>query len=128
MLEDVYGKKITKLSYPEEFRKLRARMTDDEWKALEAHIMPQLDCVEVGKVTSAGWNVPKNWDNTVYAPLYHKVARQDEVLAGMFYGSCFRLCVIHHKALWRCVKTPGHKTDPESGTPIDITLYWRVTE
>ena len=126
MLKDaVTGRDIESLGYVPEFMHLKGLMSNEEFDALCDHIRGQLDAVKVGGVVSAGWLAPKEWANTVYMPIYEKSCGKDEKAAGMFYGSIFKLVVIEHKSLWRCVKQPKKENDPEG---IEITLYWRATE
>lgn len=126
MLKDaITGRDLKDMPHLKEFLELKKRMTDEEYLALYTHIRDQLDAIPVGGVISAGWVVPEQWGNTVYMPIYEKVCKKDEIAAGRYYGSVFRFVVIAHPSLWRCVKQPKRKNDPEG---IEITMYWRATE
>ena len=124
MLEDaITGRRIKSLSYPKDFDRLRARLTEAEFDAITEALNQKLDETPIGKSNSVSWIPGSNWMGTVFMPIYTKACRGDEGASALFLGNAMKLTVICHGSLWRSVKQPKLKTDPEG---IETTLYWRV--
>lgn len=124
MLEDaITSRKITKLPYEDDFDARCARLTHPERDAIVAALEKKLAEIPVGKAISASWIPGSDWTGTVFMPIYTKACGRDFETAALFFGKLFQWTVIHHASLWRSIKQPKSKNDPDG---VETSLYWRA--
>jgi hypothetical protein len=119
----VTGRRITRVPHANELAAMLARMSDAEIEAINAALDAKLEEVQPGKAISASWIPGHDWTGTPYMPIYAKACREDFAASAGCLGKIFMSRVIAHPDLWRSIKQPKDKKDPDG---IETTYYWRT--
>jgi hypothetical protein len=124
MLEDVVtGRRITEVPHRKELEAMLGRMSAAEIEAINAALDAKLEEIAPGKAISASWIPGHDWTGTPFMPIYAKACRMDFAASAGAFGKIFMSRIIGHPDLWRSIKQPKDKKDPDG---LETTYYWRT--
>lgn len=83
MLFDLNGKRIEKISHPENFKIITDRLSKEEYSTIMAKLNSMIGSDEVH--TSSWMPKKDDWDG-VFKPIAEKAAKGDFELSGMLFG------------------------------------------
>ena len=108
MLFDLSGREITRISHEDNYMLIKERLSDDEYTA----IMDKLnDMIGEDEVHTSSWMPGKNWEGTVFQPIYETAAKGDFSLSGMFFGLLVWKAFMEHPAKWSFVKNTKEESN-----------------
>jgi hypothetical protein len=124
MLEEVLtGRQITEVPHMKELESMLGRMSAAEIEAINTALDAMLEEVQPGKAIAASWIPGSDWTGTPFLPIYIKACRRDFMASAGCLGKIFMSRVIDHPELWRSIKQPKDKKDPDGP---ETTYYWRT--
>lgn len=124
MLEEVLtGRRITDVPHKKELDAMLTRMSAGEIDAINEALDAKLEEIQPGKAISASWIPGPDWSGTPYMPIFTRACREDFNAAAGCLGKIFMSRVIAHPDLWRSIKQPKDRKDPEG---LETTYYWRT--
>jgi len=115
MLFTLDRKRITAIPHKTEFNALLRRISDQEYQAIKDELN---DVVDKGDVHTSSWIPGRNWENTVFGPLYD--ATRDVVLAAKFYGVILWIVMMERNEAWSFGRYE------KNNVPIEGLTYFRI--
>ncbi len=76
------GKYVEQMKRDEEFRKWRAKLSDQDYQKIVEALN---DIFDQSEINTAGWIPRHDWIGTVYEPIYEACGK-NVIEAGMFFG------------------------------------------
>jgi hypothetical protein len=112
---------IQRIPYHEQFDRLRARLSVEEFDAMVDRVNELIDEAG-GEVATAGWLPGSDWTGTVFAPIYTKAARGDFDRSAMFFGQLVWYTVMQRRERWASGR---YQVD---GKDIGSRTYFRLRD
>ncbi|UFN51580.1 hypothetical protein LPC08_25285 (plasmid) [Roseomonas sp. OT10] len=119
MLVDMMsGKRITKVPYEVEYRRMTSLMTPTEVTAVKAALNAEISGT---RIQTAGWMPGSDWRGTPYQAIYEKAARCNEQIAARCFGLIVWEVFMERPEKW----TSGRFE--KDGEPIGSRTYFQVS-
>lgn len=103
MLFDLNGKELTKIPHTNNYKLIRERLSEKEYNDIVEALENRIDS-DKNEVITSSWIPGKNWEDTVFWPIYEKAANQNVELAGLFFGLIVWVVFMEHPKKWTFVK------------------------
>ena len=88
---------ITHTPHEKEYNRWRARLTDEEYAAIETELLARIG---TNQVMTSSWVPGSDWKDTPFEPIYTKACEYDEVAAALCFGLVFWVCMQKHPSDW----------------------------
>lgn len=110
--------------YKKDYTNSISRMSKNELDIIETFLNELIDkcIVDNSNILTSSWVPGKEWEGTVFMPIYTKAAQKNVEYAGMIFGLILYEVIIKRSELWYCGKFE------KDGIPIGGTTYFRSND
>ena len=121
LIDVMTDRPIERIPYREQFDRLRARLSAEEFDAMVDRINELINEAG-GEIATAGWLPGSDWMGTVFEPIYTKATRGDFDRSAMFFGQLVWYTVMQRPERW------GSGRYQVDGRDIGSRTYFRLPD
>jgi hypothetical protein len=109
--------RITNIPYQNDYKRWRAKLPDNDYEAVIAELTQRIEGTEI---QTSSWMPGRDWNGTVFDPIYSKACNSDYNEAAQFFGLLLWETFLNHPECWAFGR---YELD---GVPIQGLTYFKV--
>ncbi len=109
---------IKKIPHIVDYNRWRTRISDDDYQAIHDELHSRMS---VSKIETSSWIPGRNWNGTVFQPIYD-ACESDENASAKFFGLILWHAVMEHDKTWSFGRYRLNDIPIEGLTYFEITI------
>ena len=120
-VESATEKQINHMPHSEQFNRLRARLSHQEFDQIIIRINELIDAAGA-EIATTGWLPGSDWNGTPFQLINDKAARLNRDVSRRFFGQLVWYTVIRRPEAWSCGRYPQNEEDVCSMTYFRVNI------